>query len=163
MNDFVIDANVWAWVDYDLENLSATEVKCVIACRNWLKAFVENDDDKLVVDLVRQTIIREYRDVIKPNRLAARYLNDLERKPRDKRLIEIEIEYDANGDGVIPFYLDDESDRKFAAVALAHKPTPPIIDASDTDWEKDKAAISAAGLIVIELCPDYIQQKLVEK
>lgn len=162
MNDYVVDSNVWAMVDKPFDTLSKAELLCVIECRKWLKSFIESED-RLVVDLVKQMIIREYRGVIPKGGLAERYLNELERKPRDKRLVEVIIAYDENNCAVLPFDLQDEDDRKFAAVALEHKPTPPIVDASDTDWELSKAVLSAAGLTVIELCPAYIQALIAPK
>jgi hypothetical protein len=54
----------------------------------------------------------------------------------------------------------DRDDRKLVAVALAHNPTPPIVDATDSDWEKIRQLLLDVGLMVHELCPDYIAQKL---
>jgi|GEM_PF-6172569 hypothetical protein len=82
---------------------------------------------------------------------------------RDKRLIEVEIEYDENDCATLPFYMQDEDDRKFAAVALKVDPHPPIIDATDTDWELHNAVVIQAGLTVQELCPTYIQKLIAEK
>lgn len=163
MSDYVVDTNVWVQIDVNLANVKTREeALCVIAAQAWIKQFMKSGD-KLVTDLVRRQIIGEYRNNILKGGLAEQYLNALETQPRDKRLVEVEIAHDSAGFGLLPFHLRDPKDRKFAAVALAHKPTPPIIDATDTDWEKDKAVLAENGLTVTELCPAYIQKKLAEK
>jgi hypothetical protein len=163
VSDYVVDTNVWAIIDQDLATFKTKEeVFCQIACRDWLKTLVESDD-RLVIDLVKQTIIREYRRNIPKGGVAHQYLNQLETQPREKRLVEVEIQYDENECGVLQFNLPDEDDRKFAAVALAHTPTPPIIDATDTDWEKEKAVLLENGLRVTEVCAAYIEKKLAGK
>ena len=74
----------------------------------------------------------------------------------------VEIEFDYDGYAIIPNpdIMPDEDDRKWIAVALNFDPPAPIINATDTDWEKSREKSEAAGLTVRELCPDYIQAKL---
>jgi hypothetical protein len=92
--------------------------------------------------------------------LAEQWLNQLVTKPRDVRLVELTITIDRDGNAEVPFAGLDPSDRKFVAVALAHKPTPPIINATDTDWVKVRQELESAGIILRELCPAYIADKL---
>lgn len=47
----------------------------------------------------------------------------------------------------------DLSDRKFAAVALAHPDRPPVVNAVDTDWWHYKQALENHGLEIEFLCP----------
>lgn len=158
MTDYVIDTNVWVMVDNIEEVNSLEEIKCVEICERWLRDFM-NSDNRLVVDHL-YAIFGEYRGQITlSRRLANKWLNALERAPRD-RIVDIAIEFDDDGNAVLPFDLHDKSDRKFAAVALAHKPTPPIVDATDTDWEKDKEKLEKAGLIIQEMCPAYIEANM---
>lgn len=56
-----------------------------------------------------------------------------------------------NGDGALDGF--DYSDRKFAAVALAHPERPPIVNAVDTDWWHFKQALENHGLEIEFLCP----------
>jgi hypothetical protein len=106
-------------------------------------------------------ILTEYRKNIREGGLAQQYLNQLLTQPIN-RLIFVKLDFDADGYAIVPsdLMIDDEEDRKFIAAALAHTPTPPIIDATDTDWEKEKARLQKHGINVQELCPEYIQEKM---
>ncbi|MDO7884189.1 hypothetical protein [Hymenobacter cheonanensis] len=46
----------------------------------------------------------------------------------------------------------DPSDRKFVAAALTHAANPPIVNATDTDWHKDHAALNRNGVQIEFLC-----------
>lgn len=159
MADYVIDTNVWIQVDRSLvEVQSKAEIDCIDACRQWLRNFMSSED-RLIADESFE-IFREYRRYVKASSPQAyEWLNALQRAPRSK-LVEVVIAFDENKAAIIPFHMDDEADRKFVAVALAHQPTPTIVDATDTDWEKDRDKLTTAGITVQELCPDYIQEKL---
>lgn len=117
-------------------------------------------EDRLVVDLTYR-IISEYRGQIPPAGQSARWLNQLETQPRD-RLVEVIIQFDANGHAVLPPELEihDNNDRRFVAVALAHDPTPPIVNATDTDWAQERERLAAGGITMQELCPDFIAERL---
>jgi hypothetical protein len=52
----------------------------------------------------------------------------------------------------------DRSDRKFVAVANAHREKPPILEASDTKWWGWKDALKACGITIVFLCPEEIEQ-----
>lgn len=163
MTDYVIDTNVWVVVDKisDIKKLSKTEIDCIETCRNWLRDFA-NSNDKLVIDgVLTRKILNEYRKNIGQRGRARDLLNQLERLPRE-RLIEIDIKFDSDGYAIVPpeVAIQDKNDRKFIAVALAHEPTPPIVDATDTDWAKEDKKLLEYGLIIHELCPDFIRQKL---
>ncbi len=160
LDDFVIDTNVWVMVDKikDVGKLSLTEIDCIDACQKWLRHF-STSHARLVVDgYLTRKILTEYRRNIK-GRQAQDLLNQLERLPRE-RLVEIDIAFDADGFAILPFHTADPKDRKFIAVALAHAPMPPIVDATDTDWTKEKINLNAYGITIIELCPEYISAKL---
>jgi len=49
----------------------------------------------------------------------------------------------------------DPSDQKFVAVAVASGENPPILNAVDSDWWNDRAALAAAGVTVEFLCPQH--------
>jgi hypothetical protein len=158
---YVIDTNVWAMIDRPIADVeTAAELACIEQCRQWLRNFI-NSEDRLVVDLAFK-ILTEYRGQIAPGGLPNQWLNQLETKPRDLRLVELLITFDRDGYAIVPDILKplDRSDRKFAAVALAHDPRPTIVNAADTDWSITRAALEQAGLTVLELCPDYIREIL---
>lgn len=158
--DYVVDSNVWAWVDKPISQLSKVELQCLQACLEWLKEFVPSAD-KLVVDLTYK-ILQEYRNQIKKGGLAEQWLNKVETQPRNRKLVELQIEFDDDGYAVVPesLAMNDKADRKFIAVALKDNPIPPIVNASDTDWYKDQDMLKKGGIQVIELCLDYIIWKV---
>jgi hypothetical protein len=149
-------------VDRLPDELTEIERDCAENCLNWLVDFIDSTD-RLVVDW-HYLIFGEYRDNIRHGGLVDRWLNQLERNPRDLRLIELPIDLDEDGNAIfsetIVRAVLDENDRKFAAVALAHDPHPPIINATDSDWEQAKAELHNLGIVVQEICPDYVQDTL---
>lgn len=52
----------------------------------------------------------------------------------------------------------DRDDRKFIAVALASQTTPPILNASDTDWWNHLNALKQHGIEVSFLCPELMER-----
>lgn len=153
VRSFVIDTNVWCLIDRDISTIqSIEELDCYQANREWLREFIHSDD-KLGVDISYQ-ILSEYRKNITRGGLAQQWLNRLETQPRDKRLIEVFIEFDNHGYAILPelLLIPDESDRKFVAVALKIEPHPPIVNAVDSDWTSQVARLLAQGIEIIELC-----------
>lgn len=57
----------------------------------------------------------------------------------------------------------DPSDRKFVAVANAHRERPPILQALDSKWWGWKDALAAAGIAVEFLCPDEVKTTYEQK
>ena len=49
----------------------------------------------------------------------------------------------------------DPSDRKFVAVAMASGLNPAICNATDSDWEEYKAALTDVRIKVVQLCPQH--------
>ena len=68
-------------------------------------------------------------------------------------------ELPAPADGT--FY--DRSDRKFLAVAAAHKEHPPILQSFDSKWWGWQDALAEEGVSIHFLCPEAIQAKYQEK
>ena len=158
MSDIVIDANVWAIADRQLtEGLPIEEEKCIRACRDWLEEFVAGAD-RLVVDW-QYAIISEYRRNISSNGFSEQLLNKLESVSRT-RFAGVTVEVDRDNHAILPhgFNLEDPSDRKYVAAAIAYYPHASIYNAADTDWTKERAQLSRYGLTIHELCPDYIAQ-----
>lgn len=48
----------------------------------------------------------------------------------------------------------DRSDRKFVAIAFAHPERPPILNATDTDWQGHQIALEKHGVKIQFLCSD---------
>ena len=162
MSELVVDTNVWVLADR-ITSISgdtpAVEADCIEACYRWIQQFAEGNDS-LVVDRSYR-IFREYRLNISIGGLSEQILNRLESIPLE-RLVFVDIEFDRDGYAIVPTeaMIEDESDRKFIAVAIASEPYAPIYNATETDWTEEKERLSLFGLIVHELCPDYIEQRM---
>lgn len=160
---FVVDTNVWVMAGKLLAQFQTDEeIDCAEGCLDWLGSFISGSSF-LVVDLDYR-ILGEYRANIRPKSQADLWLNALERKPREKRLIEVAIEWDSDGYALVPpeLAIPDKNDRKFVAVALAHQPTPSIVNATDSDWSQNKTMLSTGSIPVQELCEGMINLKLAE-
>ena len=53
----------------------------------------------------------------------------------------------------------DRSDRKFVAVALASGASPPVWNASDTDWWQHRDALEKHGVAVHFICPELMERR----
>ena len=53
----------------------------------------------------------------------------------------------------------DLSDRKFVAVALASGAGPHVLNATDTDWWRDRQALAENGVHVVFLCPELMEKE----
>lgn len=164
MSAVVVDTNVWVLADR-ITSISAKtpaiEADCIEACYRWIQQFVASGD-RLVVDRSYR-IFREYRNNISVGGLAEQVLNRLESIPLE-RLVFVDIEFNRDGHALVPadVMIDDESDRKFIAVAIVSEPYAPIYNAADNDWAKERKHLESLGLIIRELCPDYIAQLMTE-
>ncbi len=63
-------------------------------------------------------------------------------------------------EGLLDF---DPSDKKFVALAVAHKERPPILQALDSKWWGWKDSLLNAGVTVTFLCSEYIEKKYAKK
>lgn len=159
MNEAVVDTNVWIMA-HKSKDLHTTpiEVDCAIKCVSWLTGYFDDPEHKLVADL-QWKILDEYWTHLKQEQsLASQILANLQ---QSGRIHWANILFDRDGQAVLPSELGldefDPSDKKFIAAALACDPHPPIYNAVDSDWQKHAAAIKAAGITVVELCPQCIE------
>lgn len=74
------------------------------------------------------------------------------------RCEQIHLVTDPSGQVVVPPALTgfDPSDRKFAALALAHPAQPPVLNATDSDWVLARRESEEAGVKVEFLCPELM-------
>jgi hypothetical protein len=140
---------------------------CVEACiaklvdiRNRRKVLV--DQSGLILD--------EYRRNLRPSGQPGpgdaffKWLWDNQGQPRHCQQVEITPQ-DGDGESFAEFPDDpalagfDRADRKFVATALASGEGPPILNASDTDWWKFRAALKGHGVKVHFLCPELMKRK----
>lgn len=160
MPDYVVDTNVWVMLDKPIsQTMTLADLDCIQACRAWLEGFMAGQD-RLVIDLLYR-ILGEYRRNIPQGGRAAQILGRLETQPR-ARLIEHLITLDAEDCAVLPpdVPIPDANDRKFVAVALAHEPRPPLVNATESDWTKVVDVLATHGIALQELCPQIVADKL---
>ena len=53
----------------------------------------------------------------------------------------------------------DRRDRKFVAVAMASGQSPPIVNATDTDWRSYRTALERFGIHIEFLCPELMSAR----
>ena len=160
MADIVVDANVWIVADRQVGgSISKEEENCIKTCRDWLQRFATGVD-RLLVDWEYQ-IISEYRRNLRKGGFAVALLNQLESQSY-YRFSRVRIETDGDGHAILPLDISvgDPSDRKYVAVAIHRRPFAPIHVATDRGWVRDKPGLTDYGIIIEELCPDYIQSRI---
>ena len=162
MSDIVVDTNVWVMVDIIVKELDGSEDQdCVRSCQLRLEKFIVGDDRLVVDSLNTYAIISEYRRNVKRGGVAENLLNQLVNVLFD-RLVQKVIRFDENGFVELPQQLMSlhRKDRMFVAVDMACVPYAPILNATDTDWAKEKQQLVENGLTIHELCPEYIEAKM---
>ena len=160
MNDVVVDTNVWASAGKPIaEAESIEDINCIESCADWINEFLDSDLKILVDSLGR--VIDEYQAYILPGRYPESALNRLYTEVWG-RLEFKAIEFDTYGHALLPEGIDfhDLADRKFIALAITCNPFAPIYNSVDTDWAKEASRLSDYGLVIKELCPDYIQSRI---
>ncbi|MCU0496863.1 MAG: hypothetical protein MUF87_05875 [Anaerolineae bacterium] len=164
MSRYVIETNVWVMAAKSgkvNEISDEAEIDATELCLNWLRQFAQSHDQMVVDSALIYRILKEYLHNLRAQSLARDLLNQLERQPRD-RIVDIAIKVDHDGYALVPTHLAiaDRNDRKFIAVVLGCAPDqPPIVNGTDTDWDKEKDRLIVGGIDIHELCPHYIRQK----
>ncbi len=75
------------------------------------------------------------------------------RTKRVERVSITSVDDDKRGFEELPTNSLDRSDRKFLAVSVVS--TAPILNATDSDWNNERALISSLDVVVEQLCPQY--------
>lgn len=165
----VVDTNVA--VVANRRGQSQPSLDCVKACANRLRDIQRTG--RVAIDN-QWLIIREYKNNLNesgqpgvgdeflkwvlmnrnnPNRCEQVAITRLGNDPDDFR--------EFPGDEALARF--DRSDRKFVAVALAHPQHPPILVATDTDWEKAKLDLARNGVTLELLCPEDLKRLLASR
>jgi hypothetical protein len=155
MNRFVVETNVPIVANGrpDREG-KIPSIDCRIAAVRFLQELLKSG--KILIDLAGE-IQAEYRKHLNPNGQPAVgdrfYQAVLNSAPHLIERIELPKRYDGEYDDLPQALIDvnfDPSDRKFAA--LARRERAPVINATDSDWLKDRAILDANGINVEFLC-----------
>lgn len=156
----VIDTNVILVANRQHEAVSEM---CVAACAKRLKQIM--DTDRVVIDDGYQ-ILHEYQNKTAPHlgkRVGDVFVKWLLRNTaNNSRCQQVKLLSHAER-GYESFPVDarlakfDPSDRKFVAVAAAHKDKPPILQATDSKWIDWAPVLREHGVEVKFLCRRDIQ------
>ena len=158
----IVDTNV-AWVASGRSEQASED--CVATCVEKLEQ-INNDEVKLALDRERR-IIDEYQALEQTGRfnIGYQFYKWVEMNwtnPERCDLVEItpvdglEIDFEELPDDPA-LKKFDEDDRKFIAVACAHRDRPPILQAVDGKWRDFLDALHQNGVTVEYLCEDVMQ------
>ena len=164
----IVDTNVAVVASKDSDELSEDDPsrECVTACVERLEQ-INNDEMKLVLDSERR-IIDEYRRRLESmDRFSMgfqfyRWVEINWTNPERCDLVEItpvdgpKINFEEFPDDRDLDDFDDD-DRKFVAVAHAHREKPPILQAVDGKWWNFLDALQRNDVTVEYICEDYVQ------
>lgn len=158
----VLDTNVAVVANGDT---SQAGPDCVLACIHALETArlrqrVMLDDHGLILDEYRKHLSLSGQ----PNVGDAffKWLWDNQANPRHCRQVGI-TPTDRDGLGFEEFPDDsdlaafDRDDRKFVAAAIASGESPPIVNASDTDWWLYEEVLRRHGVHIEFLCPELMR------
>lgn len=131
----------------------------------WVQAFADSDAH-LVLDEAGE-IEKEYHHKLGYNDYGLQVV----RRKRDNGQVDlVAVEYDADGNGVVPQPLDetvhDLADRKMVAAAIASLSLPgtsAVAFAGDTDWHDWEPQLIQTGLTLEPLVEKWSRAKHVEK
>lgn len=139
--------------------------ECIQACTSALN----EAQTKIIVIDDNFRILREYQNKISlkdGKGVGTLFLLHILRNRINEKSVELVSIHLSEERGFVEFPADPEletfdlSDRKFVAVAIASKYSPPIFNAVDSDWWKHRAALNRHGIEIDFLCQSEIQAKL---
>jgi hypothetical protein len=135
---------------------------CVLACIEAVEHVIKKRG--LIID-TGDEIFNEYRHQLGVGDRFMKWVHDNRFSlPKDQQ-----VTINSNGDSYDEFPMHeglknfDRSDRKFVAVANAHRENPPILQATDSKWWGWKDALAEVGITVQFICPEYIKAKYADK
>jgi len=153
----VVDTNVPVAAN---RGATQADLDCVLACIKALKDIRKTK--RVLVDRLG-LILREYRTNLAPTGQPGtgdaffRWLWDNQGNPQLCR--HVVVTCNGNPDRSFEEFPDDvelsrfdPSDRKFVAVALASRESPPILNATDSDWKDFETQLANHGVRVKFLC-----------
>jgi hypothetical protein len=157
MADCVIDTNVLlvgsAADPYSPFNNTHIPAELSRQVLEWLMVLRGQSARRLVLDQDWK-IMAEYRNKLTEQDYGMQVILE-----RLSSAIFVPVQWDANGDAVVPPALGalDRSDRKFAAAALNHQPPATLINCADTDWLEVEPACVEVGLQVEHILEDWLR------
>ncbi len=159
MVDHVLDTNVFLVASashyespFDDSDLPVDLQERVL---DWLEGFNRNDSVRMVLD-EGFSIYNEYM-----NKLSGQDFGMLVIRNKMPNARFVEIDYDENGNGIVPepFADFDPSDRKFLAALLTDVDNISLVNACDTDWLEIEDQLTQANACIIHLLEDWLRDK----
>lgn len=162
----IIDTNVPLQSGKSVASLTIEEAKCAKECSRFIHDFINNPDSILVLD-ANGKVYEEYRTNIEalrnePN-LAKQFLNWVHIYHNKRILPENHVQLTEIAENEFVEFPScselndfDSKDRKFVALANAHKEHPPIIEGTDGEWWVYRDVLLQKGISVKFLCEEYI-------
>jgi hypothetical protein len=131
----------------------------------WVKAFREDRNRKLVMDAPEQTIRKEYDRNLPRESYGRRVMID---KFTTGSIDFAQLTYWSNGEERVAHLPDPRLDGNFhdlgdrKLVAAAHQAGAPIVNATDSDWTEPlvEAGLRALGIEVVQLLSERERQAL---
>lgn len=157
MMSVVLDTNVALTANGDAEQ---ADLQCVSRCLQELTA-TRNERELLLDDggLILQEYLKRKPHGFPqgPGDAFLVWVHDNQANPMHIRAVPVTPLLEPRGFAEFPADSElasfDEDDRKFVAVALASGDTPPILNATDTDWWIHRIALARNGVCIEFLCP----------
>ena len=169
----IIDTNVQLLAGTPVSEIPDDQVECAQCCIKFINSFIDSPDSKLVLD-TGSRVLKEYKQVFKKfhgeRSLATEFFNWVCRYLTSAISEDDYICLNEVNENCFKEYPPHENlknfdppDRKFIALANAHKEKPPIIEGADSKWWSIKDSLLECGISVSFLCEKYIKQKFEEK
>jgi hypothetical protein len=167
---YVVDTNVPKVANLATVSMEETDIplECILACIEAIdyvknkRALVIDAGDEIFNEYRRQLSMRGqpglgdvFMKWVKDNRWTLPETNRVHLTPKEDSYQQF-----PNDNRLDDF---DPSDRKFIAVANAHKDKPPILQATDSKWWGYKEILSELGIEIKFLCNEYVKNKYCQK
>ncbi|MCY4596413.1 MAG: hypothetical protein OXC19_16635 [Bryobacterales bacterium] len=159
MTAFVVDSNV-AIVANGCD--THADIQCQLTCVEKVRSVLQHgvvvidDDGEILKEYGRQLKIQQKKGRGMSgvgNEFFIHLFNHQYSNHRVRRIAITKSADDRRGYDQLPENTLDRSDRKFLAVAVVAKAV--LLNATDSDWDEQKALIEKVGVELDQLCPQH--------
>jgi hypothetical protein len=163
----IVDTNVICLAgNTNYQEMPPLLAACALKCTLFINEFIKNKNSKIVLDIGREIIGEYERNIPKQptvSRVFMKWLYQYLAKMSAEDLQDlIKLEKDSQG-AYLDFPKDprlgkfDPADRKYIALANAHKGHPEIIQGTDCKWWGFRDILLENGIRVTFLCEEYVK------
>ena len=135
---------------------------CVTACVDRMEQ-IKRGKERLVLD-DQDRILKEYPTPTGQLGAGHAFVKWVWTNRYNSVLCELVTIHPHEARGFVEFPEDDDltafdpDDRKFVAVALASRGSPPIVNATDTGWHDHREALARHGVHIDFICPELMEK-----